>query len=168
MVAEEKQQHCNVDGYEVLTTALRDLVNRYPGLADSEEITFAVLDQNNRIAMFPVSGAVLETETNTVTGRVIQVCLYPFYVVYRVADLSENNKAAVKEWLDNLGKWLERQTVTINDTKHRLDEYPVLTGQKKLLSIARVTSGYLDKTNEDNTEDWVIQLRAQYQNEFQK
>lgn len=168
MAEEQKQVRYDIDGYDVVTTALRELINQYPGVSDGDEITFSKLGEDNGKAMFPISGAVIETEDEDVTGHVTQVCLYPFYVIYRAGGLSENRKAAIKEWLDNLGKWMEQQTISIGEIAYRLDEYPTLTGNREFLSINRQTPGYLDSINENKSENWAIYISARYQNEFDR
>lgn len=167
-MAEEKQIRYDVDGFDIITTAIRELINQFPGLQSGDEITFSVLGEDSGKAMFPVSGAVIETEKEGITGHINQVCLYPFYVIYRAGGLSENRKAAVKEWLDNLGKWIERQEITIDEVTYRLEEYPPLTGNRKFLSIVRQTPGYLDTINENNSENWAIYITARYRNEFDR
>lgn len=165
-MAEEKQVKYDTDGYEVITTAIRTLLNQYPGLDENEEIAFSILNEDSEIAMFPKSGAVVESEKTNILGRVKQNCLYPFYVVCRVAGLSEDKKAEKKEWLDNLGKWLERQEITLDGTKYRLKEYPVLTGNREFLSIYRESPAYLDGINENKSEDWAVLIAAKYRNEY--
>ena len=164
----EKIVKYDIDGYEKVTTALTELLNQYPSLDSGEEITFSVLEETSGIGMFPVSGAVVETEKTTITGKVTKVCLYPFYVVYRASGLNESRKARVKEWLDTLGKWLEQQKVVIDGEEYVLSELPPLTDGRKFLSIERQTPAYLDNTNEDKTEDWAIYISARYQYEYQK
>ena len=164
----EKEIRYDLDGIPVITDALISLLNDYPGLVDANEITFADLDEEGGITIVPISGAVIETEKTDITDHVTQVCLYPFYVIYREKDLSERRKIKTKEWLDNLGMWLERQIVTINNTEYQLEEYPDLTGGRKFLSIERQSPAYLDKNEEDATEDWVIYISARYQNEFNR
>lgn len=168
MDSKDKQVRYDVDGSDNVTESLRILINQFPGLSPGDEITYSTLEENSGKAMFPITGAVIETETKSVTGKVRQICLYPFFLVYRASGLSEEQKARVKEWLDTLGKWLERQEVTINNQPYKLDKYPELTGQRKFLSISRQTPSYLDNTSENNTEDWVIQISARYQHEFHK
>lgn len=168
MDSKDKQVRYDLDGFDDVTDALRDLLNRFPGLTRGDEITYSTLGEYSGKAMFPITGAVIETEKKSVTGKVHQVCLYPFCVVYRVEGLSEDQKARVKEWLETLGRWLERQDVTINNQQYKLDKYPALTGQRKFLSISRQTPSFLDNTSEHHVEDWVIQLSAQYKNEFHK
>uniref|UniRef100_A0AAU8AYN4 Uncharacterized protein n=1 Tax=Dulem virus 35 TaxID=3145753 RepID=A0AAU8AYN4_9CAUD len=158
----------NEEGTDMVTVALRQLLNEFPGLYDDEQITFATLTDTGGIAMFPISGAAIETETQDITDHVTQVCLYPFYIVYRQGQLSQNRKANIKEWLDMLGKWLERQPVTVNGADYKLAKYPELTGGRKILSIARQTPSYLDSVGDDKVEDWAIYISARYQNEFDR
>ena len=159
----EKQVKYDIDGYEAITSALRALINQYPGLEEGEEITFSVLGENRGKAMFPISGAVIETQKKMVTGKIEEVCIYPFYVIYRASGLSENNKAKVKEWLDNLGKWLEQKKIIENGTEYVLEELPPLTEGRKFLDISRQTPAYLDGTNENQSEDWAVYISARYQ-----
>lgn len=165
-MSEEKQVKYDMNGYEVITTALRTLINQYPGLDEGEEIAFSMLNDDAGKSMFPKSGAIVETEKTNIIGHVTQKCLYPFYVVCRVAGLSEDKKADKKEWLDNLGKWLEKQEVDINGIKYRLTEYPPLTGDREFLSIYRESPAYLDGTNENKSEDWAVLISAKYRNEY--
>lgn len=164
----EKQIKYDIDGYEAVTSALRELLNQYPGLERGEEIMFSILEETSGIGMFPVSGAVVENEKRSVTGKVTEVCLYPFYIIYRASGLKENNKARVKEWLDTLGKWLEQKKVLVDGEEYTLSELPPLTDGRKFLSISRQTPAYLDNTNEDKTEDWAIYISARYQYEYRK
>ena len=167
-MAEQKQVKYDVDGYDAVTSALRELLNQYPALSADDEIAFASLGEKSGKAMFPISGAAVETEKTSITGKVTEVCLYPFYVIYRAAGLSENNKATVKEWLDNLGKWLEQKKVLINGTEYRLDELPPLTDGRTFLGISRQTPAYLDTVNENQSENWAIYISARYQYEYYK
>lgn len=158
----------NESGTDNVTTALRQLLNQFPGLLSDEEITFSTLTQDSGITMFPISGAVIQTETENVWNQVKQVCLYPFYIVYRQGRLNQNRKANIKEWLDNLGRWLEKQPVTVDGIEYKLQKYPALSGARKINLISRQTPAYLDSTGEDQVEDWAIYISAQYQNEFDR
>lgn len=166
MAETEKQVRYDLDGYEVITNALQELINIYPGLIEGDKVAFCKLGAEEGKAMFPISGAIIETERRDILGGVTQVCLYPFYVVYRVAGLSESRKVAVKEWLDNLGRWLERQNITVGDTQYRLAEYPALTGKRSFVGIQRQTPAYLESVSDNQVEDWAIYISARYRNEF--
>ena len=167
-MAEQKQVKYDIDGYEKVTTALTELLNQYPALERGEEITFSVLEESSGIGMFPVSGAVVETEKRSITGKVTKVCLYPFYVVYRASGQGEKGKERIKEWLDTLGKWLEQQKVVIDGEEYLLSELPPLTDGRKFLSIERQTPSYMAEPQENKAEDWVIYISARYQYEYQK
>lgn len=167
-MSEQKTVKYDIDGYEAVTAALRELLNQYPALSEGDEISFSTLGEDSGKAMFPVSGAVIETERRSVTGKVTEVCLYPFYVIYRAAGLTENNKARVKEWLDSLGKWLEQKKVLINGAEYLLEDYPLLTNGREFLSISRQTPAYLDTVNENQSENWAIYISARYQYEYRK
>ena len=167
-MAEQKQVKYDIEGYEAVTSALRELLNQYPGLPDGDEISFATLGEDSGKAMFPISGAVVETEKTTITGKVTKVCLYPFYIIYRASGLNENRKAKVKEWLDTFGKWLEQQKVSIDGTDYKLNELPPLTDGRKFLSIERQSTSYLDTVNENQSENWAIYISARYEYEYRK
>lgn len=156
----------DVDGYDIVTNALRDLLNSFPGLLEGEIIKFSTLEEDSGISFYPISGAVIATETTSVTGKVNQVCNYPFYVVYRTAVDSPNSKIDIKEFLDKLGKWLEKQPVTIDGETQKLSDYPELTEGREITEISRQTPAYLDSTSEGNVQDWVISLALRYRNIF--
>lgn len=158
----------DVDGYDEVTKALTDLVNLYPGLTSNERIEFATLGEKSGKAIFPISGAIIQTEREDITGHVTQNCLYPFYVFYRKQGLSENAKVKAKEWLDNLGRWLERQPVVINGQNYQLSNYPELSGNRKFEEIERQSPSYLESTDDNKAENWAIYISARYKNEFDK
>ena len=167
-MAENKTVKYDIDGYDAVTSALMELLNQYPALSESDEIAFSTLGEDSGKSMFPISGAVVETEKTTITGKVTKVCLYPFYIIYRASGLSEKRKEKVKEWLDTLGKWLEKQTVVINGEETKLTEYPPLTGGRVFLSIERQSPSYLDTINDNKSENWAVYITARYQYEYQK
>ena len=155
----------DVQGEDVITNALITLVNEYPKL-DGQEIKFGTLSETGGIAMFPMSGAVIERDVVDILGNHEQICNYPFFVYYKVSGLTENRKVSVKEWLDDLGRWLEKQPITVGGTVSVLDEYPALTGNRKFLSIRRTTPATLDAVGKGQEENWAIRLVARYQNNF--
>lgn len=164
----ETQPKYDLDGYEEVTAAMRTLLNDYPGLADGDEIAFATLPESSGKAMYPISSAVIATEQESITGHVRQTCVYPLHVIYRAANLTEDRRVRIKEWLDNLGRWLERQEIAVDGKKVKLDEYPTLTGNRVITQVQRQTAAYLDSINENKSENWVIYISAQYKNEFER
>ena len=158
----------DVDGYDEVSKALLALVNNYPALEANERIEFATLGEKNGKAMFPISGAMVQTEIEDVTGHITQDCLYPFYVIYQKQGLSQNAKVNAKEWLDNLGRWLERQPVIINGQPYQLSNYPELSGQRKFEEVERQSPSYLDSVDDNKAEKWAVYISARYRNEFDK
>lgn len=157
----------DLDGAEYITPALMDLVNQYPRL-DGQEITFSDLKSEKGITLIPAQSAVILSSKEDVTGRISQNCAYPFYVYYRVSDLSEHKKINLKEWLDDLGRWLELQPIKYNDETHQLAEYPKLTGKREIKTIKRQSPAYLQTVANSLVETWVISMQIQYTNEFMK
>lgn len=158
----------DVQGYDLLTPAIRDLMDSFPGLGKGEKFSFSMLDAEDGKAIFPTSGAVVQYERESITGHVEQMCLYPYTVVFRVGGQTQGRKVKAKEWLDMLGRWLECQTIKIGEQEYKLDDYPPLKGDAKIMDISRQTPAYLAVTNADMSEDWVISIQARYRNEFDR
>ena len=167
-VDSKKTVKYDVDGYDIVTNALKDLLNEYPGLETGEVFKFSTLKEDDGMAFYPVSGAVIAQEKKSVTGKVNQLCNYPFYIVYRTSRDSPNTKADIKEFLDSVGRWLERQMVVVDGEKHKLASYPTLTEERKIEEITRITPSYLDKTYDNNVQDWVISMSLKYRNIFRR
>ena len=126
-----------------------------------------MLGDDSGIAMFPATGSAIMSEYEDITGSVEQECIYRFFVIYRAAGLSEQNKSELKEWLDNLGRWLEGQSISKNGTAYKLS-YPELTDSRKIKTIRRESQAYLDSENENKSENWAISLSARYTNKFER
>lgn len=143
----------SADGSDNLTKTLMELLNSYPEL--DGEIEFQLLDTTKGKAMFPNPSVAILTENESVTGHVSQTCAYAFTVVYRTRTTA-TSKEKIKEWLDNLGRWLEHI------------EYPALAGDMKFEKIARTSQSYLYGETTDKAQDWAISLQATYKNEFDR
>lgn len=164
-MADEKKVKYDLDGFDIVTNALMNVVNQYPDL-QGDKIAFSTIGEDGGIAIFPTSGAVVETERRSVTGKVAQNCNYPFFIIYKVSGVSENSKIAVKEFLDKMGRWLERQAVIIGTDSYLLEEYPKLTENREITDISRVTPAYLESIEENKAENWAISMVLKYKNEF--
>lgn len=157
----------DVEGSSIVTPVLLTLLNTFPGLGE-KRITFSTLEETSGIGFFPTSGAVFLTNKESITGHVRQTCAYPFNVVYRAALKTEKQKMRVKEFLDTLGRWLERQPVTLNGEEHALPAYPVLEQGRKIKGITRATPAFLDRAYQDGVEDWTIRLNLRYEADYYK
>ena len=168
MEEKKKDIRYDLDGDELMTQVLCDLVNQYPGLPADDVITFATLPEAGGISLYPGTGAAIDSERTSVTGKVRQVCQYPFFITWRAAGPSEAQKAAMKEWLDRLGRWLERQPVIIDGQSRQLEAYPPVAAGRKITAISRQIAGYLEERDDHQMETWAISMVAKYENIYQK
>lgn len=162
-----EQKKIDYDGTDVLSTVLKELLNEFPGV--NTEIAFSTLSETSGIAIFPTSGAAIISEKESITGHVRQVCTYPFTVVYRASLKKEGQKLKVKESLDTLARWLERQPVTLDGETFQLDKYPdMASGNRRIKAISRTSSAHLNAVYQDGVEDWLISMSLKYENEFDR
>ncbi len=164
----EENKKMDVEGFEIVTDAIQSLLDAYPGLEKGEKIVFSNLESTSGIAWYPVSGGAIESEKRTITGRVIQMCSYSFFIIYRSGSTLSKRKAGIKEFLDSIGRWLERQQIKVNGETVQLEKYPILSEERKIEEIRRQSMAYLDSRTEDNIEDWVIGMSLRYRTEFHK
>lgn len=168
MIAPKPSRAVDVEGSDAVSRVLLALLNDFPGLKD-KVIQFSTLEEDKGLGFFPTSGAAILSNVEDILGKVNQSCLYPFDVIYRASTKSENQKIGIKEFLDGLGKWLERQPVVIDGITYKLDSYPALqSGNREIKNINRATPAYLYAIYENGVEDWRISLSLKYDNEFTK
>lgn len=151
-------------GSAVMTKVIDELIGRFPGWA-GEEVAFSSVDKDSGIAWYPVSGAIIEREKTTIMGEVQQRCQYPFYVLYRTGNVSEKVKMNIKEKLDMLGAWLERQEIALAGKSYRLEDYPSV-GNRKIKSIKRTTPSYNAANYDSGICDWVVYVSVTYENSY--
>lgn len=156
----------DASGFDILTSAVKSLLNQYPGLEDGEVIKFEELGKESGIAFSADNGALVYAETEDVCGFRHQKCQYPFYVVYRTASNKERLKLSAQEFLDSLGKWLCQEPVVINGTQTRLAAFPALSEGRIIKRITRENS-YGLKPNADAVQDWVLPVTVQYTNDIE-
>ena len=123
MTKRETTQPIGVDatGYTVLTRAVLELLESFPGLGDNE-IRFEELGAKSGIAFSADAGALVMSERRSITDHVVQTCQYPFFVVYRTSSSREYQKLYVQDFMDTLGKWLCKEPAEINGETIRLSE----------------------------------------------
>jgi hypothetical protein len=151
-------------GYELLTRAVKDLLNQYPGLG-GQKIAFEELGEESGIAFSADAGALVMSERRSITDHVVQTCQFPFLVIYRTSATREFQKLNVSTFLDSLGKWICKEPVEINGMEHRLFPYPALSSGRKITRITRNNS-YGTVPNENGSQDWILPVSVQYTNEF--
>lgn len=162
----EKQVRFDVDGSEIVSKVLLELLNKCPALC-GKKVAFSTLGEDEGLGFFPSVGAAITSETETIIGDVHQVCAYPFDVVLRCAPKTEAARIRCKELLDAIGRWLERQPITVNGEMHTMDAYPALTeGNRKIRAISRTSPSHLNAVYQSGVEDWLFSGSLRYENNF--
>lgn len=151
-------------GYELLTKAVKDLLNQFPGL-NGQKIYFEEIGEEDGVAFSADAGALVMSERRSITDHVTQICQYPFMVIYRASTTREFQKLNVANFLDTLGKWLCKEPVEISGAVHKLAGYPVLSDGRQITRVTRNNS-YGTVPNENKSQDWILPVSIQYTNEF--
>ncbi len=154
-------------GYDVLTEAMKILLNQFPGLKTEEYISFEELENPGDMAFSPDNGALIYSERESVTAHVRQICRYPFYIVYRVGSGTELPKMNAQTFLDGIGKWLCKEKVVIDGTEYKLSDYPVLSNDRRIRKITRMNSYGLEPMA-NGVQDWILPVSVEYENEFDR
>lgn len=154
----------DVDGFEILTNAVLELLSQFPGL-NGKEILFEELGKESGIAFSANNGALVMSERRSITDHVRQNCQYPFFIVYRTASTQEYQKLQVQAFFDAIGKWLCREPAVVNGETVRLKSYPALSDDRKITRITRSNSYGLEPSS-DGVQDWLMPVTVEYTNEF--
>lgn len=159
MASKRKKQEVRIDPVDSkdLTNAIMGMLNEYPDLAEGERFAFARLEETGGLAMYPGTGAVIEEEHRSVTGKVRQVCRYPFILLSKAGGLSEERRRGAKEWMEAVARWLEQRK-----------DMPALTGGRTLQGFSMQSPGYLYDVDESKAEIWAVELAARYEYIYQK
>lgn len=144
----------NAEGTDNVTLYLLDLINSYP-LLDGEEIRFQSI-KSGTMTMVPTSNVAILSEKKSITGHVTQKCQYAFQIYKTAKGLSENNQIRYKEFLDNLGLWLQGL------------DYPAMADGMKMDSIKPANTSALYVRDDNQSEAWMIPINAVYIREFER
>jgi hypothetical protein len=157
----------DASGYDVLTIAVKALLNQFPGLYENETVKFEELGEDSGIAFSADNGALIFSETEDVLGGVRHTCQYPFYIIYRTSSTKERQKMSIQEFLDTFGKWLCREPVVINGSEQRLSKYPTLSQGRKITKVTRDNSYGLEP-QESGVQDWILPVSIEYKYDFER
>ena len=157
----------DASGYDVLTIAVKALLNQFPGLYENETVKFEELGEDSGIVFSADNGALIFSETEDVLGGVRQTCQYPFYIIYRTSSTKERQKMSIQEFLDTFGKWLCREPVVIDGSEERLSNYPTLSQGRKITKVTRDNSYGLEP-QESGVQDWILPVSIEYKYDFER
>lgn len=151
-------------GYEMLTKAVKALLNQFPGL-NGQRIAFEEQGEESGIAFFADAGALVLSERRSITDHVYQTCQYPLLVSYRTTATREFQKINAAAFLEALGKWLCKEPAEINGVAAQLNVYPTLSDGRRITRITR-NNIYGTVPNDNKSQDWILPLTIQYTYEF--
>ena len=154
----------DASGYEVLTKAVAELVNQYPGL-DDRIVTFEELSATSGVAFAADNGALVMSERRNILDHVSQTCQFPFFIVYRSASSRASQKINIQTFLDSIGKWLCGEYAEIDGELVQLESYPVLAQGRKITKVTRNNSYGLEP-DAKGVQDWLLPVTVEYTNEF--
>ena len=153
-------------GYEVMTKAVSELLNQYPGLND-RIVTFEELEATSGIAFAADNGGLVMTEKRDILDHITQTCQFPFYIVYRSASTRAAQKIKIQTFLDSIGKWICGEPAEVDGELITLDEYPPLTQGRKIKRVTRNNS-YGVEPDAKGVQDWLLPVTVEYTNEFDR
>lgn len=153
-------------GYEVLTKAVSELLNQYPGLND-RIVTFEELEATSGIAFAADNGGLVMTEKRDILDHITQTCQFPFYIVYRSASTRAAQKIKIQTFLDSIGKWICGEPAEVDGELITLNEYPPLTQGRKIKRVTRNNS-YGVEPDAKGVQDWLLPVTVEYTNEFDR
>ena len=151
-------------GYELLTKAMRDLLNDFPGL-NGQRILFEEIEEDSGLAFSADAGALVMAEKKSITDHVTQDCQFPILIIYRTAATREFQKLNVSAFLETLGKWICKEPVEIDGETYKLLGYPKISDGRKITRITR-NNAYGTVPNENKTQDWILPVSVRYTYEF--
>lgn len=157
----------DADGTDEMSIILLNLLNSFPALKRNKKITFATLDKTSGIAFYPSSGAAILRERKSITGHVWQACLYPFVIVYKANPKTQAERLNIKELLDAMGKWLQKQPIKVGNREYQITNYPDCTNtNRKIRSIELTQPAAMVAKDQNGMEHWQIVCRVNYENEY--
>lgn len=146
-------KNVRIDSHEgvLLTQPLLDFINKYPRFQFGESVAFGDATHSDGLALYPVSGALVISEVEDITGGHESNRQYPFYLVYKVGQGSIAHSISIKEFLDDIGAWCENQ-----------DYSELNTTEIEVTGIERQTVAAMESTENDGTENWTIAITLFY------
>ncbi len=164
MKDEAKPLKVDGDGNETLAHAVGEMLNQF-GALYGREISYEELAQESGIAYSSDNGALVYSEQENILGGYTQECQYPFYIVYRLNSTAEWQNLAAAQFMDNIGKWICGEPVTINGEETALEHFPALSGNRVIKRIVR-QNYYALEPNASGVQDWLLPVTVQYTNEI--
>lgn len=161
-MAENKELLPVSEQSSVLETIYR-LVKECPFI-EEKSVKFDFLDiEEDSIAVMSTPGACIVSKDilGGFTGSL------PFILGYKGRQSSDNRKIKTVDLLNNIGKWLGKEKVTVDDKEYVLKEYPVLSDNRKITRIEQQTVPYISDIDEKSNITYVCTVKVTYLKEVE-
>lgn len=143
---------------ESILKAAMELVKVYP-LRSGIEVGFETLNKDGKsIGVYGISGAVVEKRF--INGSFIGAV--PFGIIIRSNAKTDEQKIACIEYLSKLAKWINLEEIKENGINYQLEHYPLLTGQRKIISIEQEGVPFKDNSDGAGDHDYAVKLKVRY------
>lgn len=112
--------------------------------------------------------AVLSTPGASVLSRNIMGgfrATLPFLLGYRGKQNNAKRKIKMVDLLNNMGKWLGKEEVTVEGERYMLEEYPGLSEGRLISKIEQQTVPYIHEADEHGNVTYVCTINVQYSKE---
>lgn len=138
--------------------AVYKLIKECPFI-EKENVKFDFLDiEENSISVLSTPGAFIISKDilGGFTGSL------PFILGHKGRQSSDNRKIKTVDLLNNIGKWLGKEKVTIDDREYVLKEYPLLSDNRKITRIEQQTVPYISDIDEKSNITYICTLKVTY------
>lgn len=145
---------------ESILKAVMELIKNYP-LRAGMDVGFETLNKDGQsLGIYGISGAVVEKRY--ITGSFVGAV--PFGIILRSNAKTDEQKIDKIEYLSKLSEWLNLKEIEFKGIKYCLEEYPALTGKRKILNIEQETVPFKDNSNGAGDNDYAVRLKVRYKN----
>lgn len=134
------------------------LIKECPFISD-KNVKFDFLDiEEDTIAVMSTPGACILS--NNILGGFTGSL--PFILGHKGRQSSDNRKIKTVDLLNNIGRWLGKEKVTIGDKEYVLTEYPVLSDNRKITRIEQQTVPYISDIDEKSNITYICTVKVTY------
>lgn len=138
--------------------AVYKLIKECPFM-EEKTVKFDFLDiEEDSIAVLSTPGACIESKDilGGFTGSL------PFILGHKGRQSSDNRKIKTVDLLNNIGKWLGKEKVNIEDKEYILTEYPALSEDRKITRIEQQTVPYISEIDEKSNITYICTVKVTY------
>lgn len=147
----QNQESLSIAEQSIISKAVVLLVNSYSGLPVGVTSSYQYISDDEPLGIFSMQGAVKLEEYLCMPDEESFDGQFPFYILFRCKPTSTVQRINKQNMLDMLGDWIEQQ------------EYPALTGNRRITEIKRTTTSFLSARYENGMEEYQCNFNLIYE-----